>query len=1124
MRRSRGGAGKVAMASSSRLTKRRQRSSGTSSPDNHGEEDGGVKLQEMVAARDEMDMKDLNILERNKRRRGLQGCDARDEGQESTGTDRCDEGEFDVEHAEVTLESMAKSFTEMVNPNQRSLRSVLSPVRKMRTCVIGAPVPRKARSACAKRSPHEYPASGYHSHQQHSNSSESGEKTAGSKKKKGKAIKLYGSVEEDIELEVAEVLFSLMRQSHQSDTTRESQQRPLVSDMKKSEQIKEDDEVFSGKNIFEQGRKPEGSELEFEQKDVLPVRLENAETLIKEDGLVKEIKKEKSSQVGYVFTIESRNFVETKAIQMAPFAEYQTGKLEIDFMVSPKQYTESGSELVQDSKRTPRDVDTKTIERTNKHMPEVTVEKQEKNIIDMRCLSVPIHDTSLQLEQPHWRLEAAKTAQITSSSSFPVIKDLCPTKGHLQPRETRAFMDKSSGPFMVGQSRMVSQDGRKRCATHYYIAQSIMNRQQCNKMNCLSSATGSACSSDNGLSLVKADVIERQQQGAILKGNKLVSITPNGADSTCPHDKKTATEASCLPDSAQRKLHLNHKALRLSSSEKNMIGPLAFSANQYQMVGLNSEPSGTHFSAAPLSRNATAAGAVTTYSTFSTMDPAMSFYKSHQVTNEVPPLMTMMPTNGYPFPMSSPVGNAASFEGGAHGHAMPYLNGSLYPPQIFYPPQPLGQQPRPQAPILPSGQTTTTRSSSSRNQPHQQLQHGPNVTGHSLLPSANVNSQFPLKQHIQSSRQSRKSEAEVSNKKPLVAENWVSYGQRSSYNQHGLPPLQQMNFTMMPMPMVAGNGNASKFEKQESNQGPKIGLEHPTSQAFSMSYPSFGGSRVASGINFSFPTQNLPLWPSLPDGVHQRYLVPHTADIVNQNNYQAGAKSGIDFSDGTIKGATGKPSSCTSQSPAFCKALPYDQTGMMKGCSIFDSSSKTLSFNSATDNVSSQNHHGVQLQQHYSQGMWDKNPAINGQTSPAMSTNVSYSPVLMSHSANWNSSARLPIPQSTSTLPTFIMKSSNPVISSPCSTEFAFGGNNVKSVAAHGTGMSVLQPHATLASSCQIPSPKSSQSLRGNKSASPTNETSSSSPSPKIAPSPVCRRNVPSILSACPSQVSEVKY
>lgn len=812
------------------MPKRRRRSSSTISPE--------TQL--------DMDKEDLKFLVPKKRMRSvmsLQVCAAR------TGA----EGEFKVEIGDVAPQPVAKIT---------SLRSPQLLVSKISISVIGAKVPKKTRSACVKRLVDEYPASDCYNYPQYSNLGTGESEEPRKLRRSISSIKLSTAVNEDLEMEVAEVLLGLNKQSQQPDYARNSLLKPGVSHVKESDQIKEDVKVWSVKNKVGQVEISKGSEIKLLENHNVPDRLGN---LDEDDVLVNEIRKEKPFLLtGDGLAFESRKFADMKVIQMAPLPECEKSKSDILL-------------------------------------------------------------------------------------------------------------------------RKVSQNGRKRCATHFYIAQSIMNPLQSNKVNFLSSAAGSASSIENGS--IKKDVNERSLEGHILNGD-VAPKSSNVKKSRCPQGKEASTVAPCLPYLARRK-HPDHEAPQVASSENKM----------YQMVGLKSELSGTYVStnshdSASLIANASSAGGKTGYSTFSMMDPTLNLYNSHPVTSEGSPFMTMIPSNDYAFPISTTLLNSSSFKGGLHGHVMPYFNGAVYSPQMFYPPL-LSQQPNhPQTPILSPTHNNTQLSHplSSHKQLYQHQKNRPDVSAHNFLPSATVQSQSSRRQHVQPRRQSHKHEDEIADKKPLV-DNLICGGQRSAHNQHSQAPLHHMHLTKSSM--VARSSNMRRLEKQELVQGPMVRCELPTSQSVSMSYSPFGGSSDVSETGFSLPAENFPLLLPSPLVTHQRCLVPKIPDIVKKY-YQGGGRAGVNFkgADSARNGFTGKTSSCLSQSCDISKAIPYDQTGLVKGFSMFDRLAKNLSSYTASMGTSSGSHYGIQ--QHHAQGIWNGTSNTNGQSLPHMSTRASLSPAIMS--------------------------------------------------------------------------------------------------------------------------------
>ncbi|OVA05475.1 hypothetical protein BVC80_441g251 [Macleaya cordata] len=236
------------MAATNGLTRRRQR---TSSLRDSPEEEEAVELQETARLRDRGSKKEKDRLSRTKRRRGdrlMHGSNREEGGEESTEESLEDDDEDDDEDA---------GAMRMLPPNQASSSSTLSnqhhhrkgsipgkviraaPSFKVADEMIGISVPRKARSASVKRS-HEYWISGAGGgggepiHRQASTSPArptvaapspppvSPSSSNASIRKKVKPIgpkhrppkiSKSSTVQEEIEIEVAEVLFGLMRQS-----------------------------------------------------------------------------------------------------------------------------------------------------------------------------------------------------------------------------------------------------------------------------------------------------------------------------------------------------------------------------------------------------------------------------------------------------------------------------------------------------------------------------------------------------------------------------------------------------------------------------------------------------------------------------------------------------------------------------------------------------------------------------------------------------------------------------------------------------------------------------------------------------------------------------------------------
>ncbi|KAH7517221.1 hypothetical protein FEM48_Zijuj09G0039700 [Ziziphus jujuba var. spinosa] len=201
-----------------------------------------------------------DMLNRNKRRRGGSN---REEGEEasseveSVDNDEEEDCEVDDDAGLANRKLSPTTATSSSSPSNLSHRRNSLPARlskqsptslKVSDEMIGVPVPRKARSASAKRSVHDYGSSGSgrvgdeQSYRQRSNSparlsvevaSPSSSKfsvrkkmkSSGPKTRPPKASKTSGLSQDDIEFEIAEVLFGLMKQS-QSSKHQDSNKKP----------------------------------------------------------------------------------------------------------------------------------------------------------------------------------------------------------------------------------------------------------------------------------------------------------------------------------------------------------------------------------------------------------------------------------------------------------------------------------------------------------------------------------------------------------------------------------------------------------------------------------------------------------------------------------------------------------------------------------------------------------------------------------------------------------------------------------------------------------------------------------------------------------------------------------
>lgn len=542
----------------------------------------------------------------------------------------------------------------------------------------------------------------------------------------------------------------------------------------------------------------------------------------------------------------------------------------------------------------------------------------------------------------------------------------------------------------------------------------------------------------------------------------------------------------------------------------------------------------------------------------------MSFNYPNLPGNEAP-YLAVLPNNGYPFPMSTHVGAPPPLRGGAQAQAMPCFNGTYYPPQMFHPSQFHPQQPISQPLVQQANHNTSASSGSSSSNKHPQAQQlrGAQISSNNFLTSAPMQSQQLQKQHVPSAHQSRKRDAELCGENAQSAvEARPPHIQKNVYGQNFAVPVPPVSFSLMPPATLAGGGNPSEkqLERQSLTHGLKGGVELIPSPAFAMSFASFNGSSTDSGIHFSAMAQNPVFFQSLPDMARHGYQVASAAQMTQPKNYQiSDVKTGgeLNNAEDGRKAIPGK-SSNVGQSFTFCKPGSTDPPiSTLMGTTVFDGSTRTLNFVSSPANLNrasrsttapvaangpSQHQQLIQLHKQPANGSGrTKVPTGNNQPSSSVAIKFPNNHSLLprgfvqsnssSQSSLWKNSARTPASQVPA--PSLAASPTSTIKNLPQQqgrvpqgqTQISFGGSPRSTtapspfVASSPTNSSISNSNGGSLRTTQLSS-KSGPSI-------PTlqhqpGENSSSSPSQKS--SPVCGRNVPSILSTCPSHLSEVKY
>ncbi|CAK7346586.1 unnamed protein product [Dovyalis caffra] len=719
-------------------------------------------------------------------------------------------------------------------------------------------------------------------------------------------------------------------------------------------------------------------------------------------------------------------------------------------------------------------------------------------------------------------------------------------------------MDGTNGSSKAIQ--FIPQPRPKRCATHHYIACNVRLLQQLTKTNHLwPAATGSASLCGNKPKNLNA----MPSAENMIIGNPLqrsfpvVNLNPTQdkaqAVATVFTRKDRSSESATLIDTAQKKQLVLHQPPQPAPAGNLMHGPaFIFPLNQHQAsTAATTSQTGPSKSASSINNASLSGNAISGVTTNSSALPAMatavSFSYPNLAANETP-YLTIIPNNGYPFPISTPVGNAPTFRGGTPAHALSFFNGSFYSSQMLHPSQ--LQQQQSQAVVQPGHQnaSTSSGSSSSHKQPQIQQQRGAHVSSNNFLTSTMMQSQHHVPSH-----HSRKLDAEMSGEStPIIADTRAS-NKISVRGPNFMVPLQP-NFGLMASTTVGGNGNHGEKQQQQhqlsQEKNLKGGVELVPSQAFAMSFASFNGSKTVSNLNFSAMAQNPPILQSFPDMTRQGYQVVSAAQATQKKNHQLS------------EGKTG--SSSTNADDGKKPTLGRSSTGVGQTL-IFDNSARTLNFvsspfagnwpsNSITTTTSipkaansSSTSQPQQLVQHQKQHVLHQqlqqpigaaeSKALTSSSLPSPSIGAKFSnnaPIYSQTQARgncspqnpqWKNSSRTPSSQS----PLTSLSTSNTVHKNASQqgrapqghSQISFGPNSKSALPPQGQQISSSNQSPSSGGNSRTTSTKAKANSSVPVIQSQQSDNSSSGNAQK---SPVCGRNVPSILSACPSHLSELKY
>ncbi|EEF41697.1 protein TIME FOR COFFEE isoform X2 [Ricinus communis] len=1076
-------------------------------------------------------------------------------------------------------------------PNATSYSSVFRnhvhrkslPSFKVADEMIALSVPRKSRSASAKRLKKTWV------------SGNSGD-DASSKKQKTTVPKVavVEEEEEDIEIEIAEVLFGLMKQSsftpnivHTKDTVLALNSGPVRVASKKQKAEADDSIQIQDSSVKDESQEKMqllSGKLEnnAQQCDMTstksPESPVNSKLAIEDTGVAT---KEKSVSVKKELASCNKDSKVTIATSNLSEVEgHCIEKFKIDLMVPPPLISSPEQDGFSD-KPTSEDVEMKIgnmvrkeeqVERLVKQEPVSVVELEDKKIktngqkpeprIDLEKLNQDSrNDDSTQLQQkqqakaPISKLETtAESSSVPLPIAIPGWPGGLPPLGFMPSFQTIMPLDGTAGSSAALQPPpfLLSQPCSKRCATHHYIASSIRLHQQFTKMNHFwppitgpAALYGSKSKNSNNMRYLENTVIGNPLQGS----NPVVNTNtcqekgenvPNIPDFT---RKDRSSEGANFIDTVQKKQVVLHQSPEPAAAANLTHGPaFIFSLTQHQAP-------------ATTTGSQTEAPKSTASSTLAAAAAAMSFSYPNMAANEAP-YMTLLPNSGYSFPISAPIGNSQAFRGGNPAQALPFYNGSFYTSQILHPSQFQQQQSQTYPLIQPvhRNASSSSGSSSSHKQPQTQQLHRTQVSGNNFVTSTSLQSQQQQKQHVLS-HQSRKLESNMSGESTsTIADTWASHSQKSVHGQSFMLPLQP-NFALMPSITVGGSRNCGE-KQQPQEKSLKGGVEIIPSQAFALSFASFNGGNAPLNLNFSAMAQNPTIFQSLPDMTPQGYQVISAPQSTQKKNYQ--------LSEGKTGDSAGNPDDrknvTLGNTSNVGRTIVFDNsartlnfvsspfTGNWPSCSITSNTNAAVAVNAPNSQKSQLNKLQKQhiLHQQQPNGVaQSKTPIAHSLPSSAINSKFPNNALIFTQTLSQsNSSPQSPQWTSSQNIPA-TRAAGGPLLASNASTlenvtwhqgratqgQISFGGDPKAILAPQGQQMPPNSQSSSVLVAGSLPSSSNLRTPTINAKAANSSvnvlqsqQSDNSSTGNGQKSSPVCGRDVPSILSTCPSHLSQLKY
>ncbi|KAK8937602.1 Protein TIME FOR COFFEE [Platanthera guangdongensis] len=537
-----------------------------------------------------------------------------------------------------------------------------------------------------------------------------------------------------------------------------------------------------------------------------------------------------------------------------------------------------------------------------------------------------------------------------------------------------------AGEFSAWQSFLPSQLRPKRCAAHCYIAQNIHYHQQITRLNPFwPSAPGAApmyAAKQYNLNTAPpsdATIIAGALPGS-LPGRSLGSVQEKPGQVSAAYsglsskDKNSATSTQFIDAASQRKVPAALQQSAQPGSAGNMLAPaFIFPMHQQQAQAVTQAATvgaANRSVAAKLSPGSGNAAPPSTMAASGANGPGMTMNFNYPGLPPNEQYLAFLQNNAYSFPIPAHVSGAPSYRPANPGQTLPYFNLSFYSPSMIHPTQLRLQQPPPGTqqppPYSQQGhQNPSTSSGSSSSQKNtQQSQRVP--TAAASAATAGNSHGFPSSKQ-QLLHQVRQIEPEpVGEDAPSTADSRVSQAQKSMYSQKFSVPAHSQNFALIaPAAAALSGGGSVHSEKQLQAQNQVMKMDLTPSQAFAMSFASFGGAAAAStaaaphGFDFSSISQNHALFQSLPEPARQGYQVSAAAHSAQQRHNNS--KKAEDGKPAPDLGNTNAPAEEAKNSPAnkpmsnsqpqsltFTRADTEPPMSSIINNSMIDGSSRTL--------------------------------------------------------------------------------------------------------------------------------------------------------------------------------------